>query len=418
MPNRKLTLAAVVWSLMTPAGLLAQASADLSTDHPWKRHVIDSSSRGADGVKLSHVNGDERLDITTGWEEGGVTRVYLHPGYGRAKTAWPAVTVGKAPSVEDAVFCDLDGDGAIDVISSCEGGTRSMFVHWAPKASSRYLHPEAWVTEAIPATVEQTAWMYALPMQIDGRNGVDLAVASKGKNGLVGWLQSPANPRALVDWRLHRLYRAGWIMTLASVDVDGDGDLDLLVSDRKGGNSGILWLENPGTDAVAGNWPEHRIGAAGREVMFLDAADLDGDGHRDIIAAVKPDEIHWFRPPSVPSDPWPVQVIKVAHRAGIGSAKAVRVGDIDGNGKADIVYSCESATPPKRGVVWLSYDKTPHEKDWHVNDISGPEGIKFDLIELFDIDGDGDLDVLTCEERHQGKGIGVFWYENPLGERE
>ena len=72
-------------------------------------------------------------------------------------------------------------------------------------------------------------------------------------------------------------------MTLASVDVDGDGDLDLLVSDRKGGNSGVLWLENPGTDAVADNWPEHRIGAAGREVMFLDAADLDGDGQSEYL---------------------------------------------------------------------------------------------------------------------------------------
>ena len=393
--------------------LLALYGAGLAEEVPWKRHVIDHSSRGADGVRLADVNGDDRIDITTGWEEGGVTRVYLHPGYGRVETAWPAVTVGRTPAVEDAVFCDVDGDGAIDVISSCEGSSKAMFVHWAPRQSQRYLFSEAWTTEAIPATVKQTAWMYALPMQIDGRAGVDLAVASKGQNGLVGWLQSPAHPRTLEDWQLHRLYEAGWIMTMASLDVDGDGDLDLVVSDRKGENAGVLWLEHPGKDAVAGNWSEHRIGAAGREVMFLDVADLDSDGRRDIIAAVKPDEIHWFRPPSVASDPWPVQVIKVNHPAGIGSAKAVRVGDIDGNGKVDIVYSCESATPPKCGVVWLSYDETPHEGSWQVTDISGPEGIKFDLIELFDIDGDGDLDVLTCEERHQGKGIGVFWYQNP-----
>ena len=28
-----------------------------------------------------------------------------------------------------------------------------------------------------------------------------------------------------------------------------------------------------------------------------------------------------------------------------------------------------------------------------------------------DMDGDGDLDVLTCEERDN---LGVIWYENPL----
>jgi hypothetical protein len=31
-------------------------------------------------------------------------------------------------------------------------------------------------------------------------------------------------------------------------------------------------------------------------------------------------------------------------------------------------------------------------------------------MELVDLDGDGDLDVLTCEER---AGLGVIWYENP-----
>jgi hypothetical protein len=47
------------------------------------------------------------------------------------------------------------------------------------------------------------------------------------------------------------------------------------------------------------------------------------------------------------------------------------------------------------------------------HEVSGPAGIKFDRIELCDIDGDGDLDVLTCEERHMKRGLGVFWYENP-----
>jgi len=56
---------------------------------------------------------------------------------------------------------------------------------------------------------------------------------------------------------------------------------------------------------------------------------------------------------------------------------------------------------------------------WVTHDLSGPDGIKFDRIELMDVDGDGDLDLLTCEERHRSKenpkltGLGVFWYENP-----
>ena len=45
------------------------------------------------------------------------------------------------------------------------------------------------------------------------------------------------------------------------------------------------------------------------------------------------------------------------------------------------------------------------------NDISGrTTGIKFDRIELLDLDQDGDLDLLTCEERDN---LGLIWYENP-----
>src|SRR5262245_63756965 len=86
------------------------------TAQPWPRHAIDSSSRGADGVRLADVNGDRRLDISTGWEEGGVIRVYRNPGPAAVRDAWPAVTVGRVRSPEDAVFVDLDGDGAMDVV--------------------------------------------------------------------------------------------------------------------------------------------------------------------------------------------------------------------------------------------------------------------------------------------------------------
>src|SRR5690606_8391355 len=89
---------------------------------PWQRHTIDDTSRGADGARLADVNGDGFLDIATGWEAGGIVRAYLNPGPAQSKQKWPAVTVGEVAEVEDAVFVDLDGDGSVDVVSSCESG--------------------------------------------------------------------------------------------------------------------------------------------------------------------------------------------------------------------------------------------------------------------------------------------------------
>ena len=133
----------------------------------WNRHVIDSTYSGADGVKLADVNHDSLPDITTGWEEGGYTKVYVHPGFDLVKQKWPSVNVGRTPSVEDAVFIDLDNDGAMDVVSSTEGDNKKMYFNWAPNNANDYLHAEKWTTQVLPASKIDLQWMYAVPLQID-----------------------------------------------------------------------------------------------------------------------------------------------------------------------------------------------------------------------------------------------------------
>ena len=44
----------------------ARAGEGASPQGPWKCHIIDDSSRGADGARLADVNGDGLIDITTG----------------------------------------------------------------------------------------------------------------------------------------------------------------------------------------------------------------------------------------------------------------------------------------------------------------------------------------------------------------
>ena len=81
--------------------------------------------------------------------------------------------------------------------------------------------------------------------------GIDLVLGSKGDEASIGLLQSPKNPRDNKAWKYHSLYKAGWIMSLISCDMDHDGDLDVLASDRRSKTPGILWLENPGAKALS-----------------------------------------------------------------------------------------------------------------------------------------------------------------------
>lgn len=364
---------------------------------PWKRHTIDNSSRGADGVRLADVNSDGRMDIATGWEEGGITRIYTHPGVEKVREPWPAETVGKSPNVEDAVWSDLDNDGKLDVVSSCEGKTRKLLVHWQ--------QADGWKTEELAAPKQQ--WMFALPLQVDYENGVDLVVGSKGDGSAVGWLESPEDPRDVAAWKYHRWVDAGWIMSLRAVGVNLDGDVDVVFSDRKGLSSGVHWLANATRYRVRGeeelDWPVHEIGALGKQVLFLDVSDDGKFGDVEIAAAVRDEGVYVFKREGGEVEwtksriPWP---------AGSGSEKAVAIGDIDLDGKNDIVISCESAKN-RKGVQWL---KRIDDGNWTARDIAGLAGTKFDRLELIDLDEDGDLDVVTCEER---ENLGVIWYENP-----
>jgi hypothetical protein len=381
-------------------------------EEKWRRHTIDNSSDGADGVRLADVNSDGLKDIVTGWEEGGITRVYQHPDHDQVKQPWPAVTVGRTPSVEDAVFADLDGDGAVDVVTSCEGSAQSVFLHWAP-SRREYMDPGKWGQQVLPASKGRMRWMFAAPMQVDDQHGPDIVAAGKGEDAQLGWFKAPQDPRNPDQWQWHEIDRVGWVMSLILVDMDADGDRDVLLTDRRGTRRGCRWLENPGPGpAQELKWTNHVIGGTDREVMFMTYADIDQDGLQDALVAAKPRLILGFRRLDESGTKW--EPFTIPFPANTGRAKGVAVGDMNGDGRRDVVFSCEGATPPKSGLMWMSPEGSIANAEWTAYEVSGPEGIKYDRIELLDLDGDGDLDILTCEENaRDGEGLGVFWHENP-----
>ncbi len=399
-------------------GLQMAAAADVA----WVRHTIDSTSQGADGVRISDVNGDHLPDIATAWEEGGLVRVYLHPGHRKVRQPWTQVTVGKVQSPEDAVLVDLNQDGNWDVVSSCEGKTPTIFFHWAPSRSFQYLDALRWQTQAVSASKNRELWMFALPFPSARRDRITLIAGSKGRRASISQIIATLPSSSSGQTRIQRLYDAGWIMSLRKIDIDADGDYDVLASDRKGNKSGVLWLENPAisvpsiqktgkTAKESRQWKEHRIGASSEEVMFLDARENTAAKTIEIIVSAKPRQIFHFR--AKQSSPLVWQTRKTTIEGKVGRAKALHFADINNDGRLDVVASSEGAVGEKIGVFWFSTTALFSPVIHQIHNISGAEGTKFDRIETADLDGDGDLDVITCEERDN---LGVIWYENPTNE--
>lgn len=367
-------------------------------ERPWTMHTIDGTLFGADGTKLAYANPDRHPDIVTGWEQSNVARLYLHPGKPTAQ--WPYVEV-PAPAVEDAFVADLDGDGFGDIITLSEGNEQRVTIHWAPGHETRYGQSQFWQSSDLPCAYRRSRWMFGIPMQVDGKHGLDLVVGSKDPAGTLGWLEAPASPRDPLAWRFHPIGPAGWVMSIVEMDVDRDGLNDLLVSDRYGSNRGIRWLKNPGPGkAQMAPWPNQVIGLTQGQPMFMHAT-TDTILAMDLNAGL----VRFTRSEN---HPWQADTIAYPTFAGT-RGKAVTQGDLNADGRADLVMSFEGARD-RHGVVWRDAATNAFKS------ISGKRGVKYDLVLLLDMDDDGDLDVVTSEENNNSttdKGLGVVWFENP-----
>lgn len=363
----------------------------------WQRHTIDTGPEGADGVRLLDVNGDGRLDIATGWEEAGLIRAYLQPEPHGLRDPWPQVTVAAVASPEDAVFVDLDGDGAVDIVSACEGTERKVYIHWAPVDQESYLDAEAWQTESLPAAADRRQWMYVLPKDMNGNGRMDLVAGAKGPDAAIGWFENPENPRDVAAWRWHTLASAHWIMSIEAVDMNGDDREDVLYSERRGPQPGVYWFEAP--EQPGGEWLRHTIFSRDDyEPMFLTH---HGVGEEMVVFTAIRD--HGVLRSVPEKGEWSHELFPLPEQFGI--AKGVAVASIYGKDKEPALLLSAEQAFGKRGLVALDA-----RTGAFLEDIGGRAGTKFDLVQAVDLSGNGCCDVLTCEE---AEGLGVVWYENP-----
>jgi hypothetical protein len=233
------------------------------------------------------------------------------------------------------------------------------------------------------------------------------------------------------------------------VDIDNDGDPDVLVAARQTMEMAVL--ENTGTlpdgslavtahpIAITAGFPVPP-GWTGVSNAFQSAfADLDGDGRKDLIVSVheaSPEEsgnpmiggLGWLKQPENLDQPWTFYRIGNTLPdliAGIAMA------DIDGDGDLDAItggysglnilagaYSGASRAEDSPGVTAsstvgrIAWFENPGNarKDWKRHDISRRVRGMYDGFIPRDMDGDGDVDLVSTRG-NSGVYDGVFWLE-------
>ena len=323
---------------------------------------------------------------------------YFAAGEIRAASAWQAVVIDPTMAGDDKALADIDGDGYLDIIA---GGKRDQN---EPLTWYRYPAWQKYVI-ALPAD-EFTTEMDTGDMDNDG--DIDLVVCD-GPSGVN--CRYYVNPRPLGDPAVQAVWTARnigsgdtWVHDLRVGDYNRDGHLDLITnrglftqngnntfsrSEPAGGCFGDLdsdgdldivapgtWFENPG-------WAAHGAPGGGGNEVKVRVADLNGDGRQDVIlnSGDGTADLAWYSSPSPKTGPWTKHLIE----ADVSGGHSLDTGDIDGDGDLDLL----SAVMFGEVAVYFNNGSGAFAKQFL--SFAGAH-----TAVLGDVDGDNDLDVMGC----------------------
>lgn len=370
----KLTLMA----LMIAAALLA---ASRPAEIPFETHMLDGGSN--ETCAIADVNGDKRPDIISGenWFEA--------PSWKKHHFRDLPFSNNYIDTFSDLPL-DINGDGRADLIS----------VSWFSKKIAWFENPgkegAPWKEHSVE-TGSPVEFAFLVDLDNDGKAHELLPQFGTESTPLAWW---EVRDGALVK---HVASTKSYGHGIGAGDVNKDGRTDILTPEG--------WLEAP-ADPRSGNWTMHAGFPKGGALGFLHVTDVNKDGRNDVITSHAHDYgIFWFEQGADGS--WKKQLVDDSW----SQAHALSLADLNGDGRTDIVtgkrfMAHNGKDPGEReplGVYWYeqlaSMDGKKIEWVRHLIDYGGRAGGGMQ-IPILDVDGDGDLDVVT------GGKSGVFLFEN------
>ncbi len=352
------------------------------------QQLISTAADGASSVIATDVDGDGDVDVLSASYIDQTIAWYENDGTPLAG-AWPEHVISTLAGSSPLFAADVDGDGDTDVLGAGTSAS-SNDISWYENDGTPAVG--AWSERKIvndPYEFHRLAFV----ADVDGDGDADALAATDF--GPIAWYENDGTPSTGL-WTWHEIGPPGsYVRSTSAVDMDADGDTDVVTASFYGDT--IAWYENDGTPAV-GAWIEHVVSASSGEATFVFAADFDGDGDADLLSRSVADSVAWYENDGTPAvGAWPVHSISTLFGAGPSLAA-----DVDGDGDVDVLALLSFPF----AVAWYENDGTPAVGAWTQRTISmAVNGTQSTY--AADIDGDGDLDVLSASYDDDK----IAWYE-------
>ncbi len=180
-------------------------------------------------------------------------------------------------------------------------------------------------------------------------------------------------------------------------DFTGDGWPDVVTVSYGGAHGGIFLYVNPkGEERL---WDKYKVvDEVQSEIAVM--RDVDGDGKPEIVY-MGGGQVRYAKPdPANPTGQW---IVHNVSEKGYGTAHGIGVGDINGDGRMDILNAYGWWEQPAPGSNQETWTYHPEVFGRYGRGIMGGS-----VMAVYDVNGDGLNDVVTVLNAH---GWGLAWFE-------
>jgi hypothetical protein len=335
---------------------------------PAKKIDIQEGQASDRAIACGDINGDGRTDIVLLANDG----VFILFQKADGTIAQPARYPSAGQHLRQVSIADMDGDGLNDLVLLTGDEDNPIRVRF--QAIDHKLGPEVRFAMPVPAVMET--------MHLAGRQSVLAVVAGgSGRAALYALGHNTQQALSVLNYPLPASEQSGERDILA-VDLDGDGILDVVVSDpaqaqfllfRGRANNNLGTLETfPGM----------------MDMRKLCAADLDASGKNSVIALSIKEKLIGISHMDKGRLSYPEPVLAV------GDPEAMDVADLDGDGRADLAYVAKDKASSKyflRTIYAVGTKDATAGAELELTDLKDkPLDVR-----LADVDGDGLCDAMV-----------------------
>jgi len=230
---------------------------------------IWSSGQGANTTSAAagDIDGDGRLDVLFG-NSDQVSRIFLNSGIPENPLESFAAWEGAAGEITHAVaLADVDGDGDLDAVFGNDGQPNTVYLN----------HGNGLSASPVWTSYDGNHTTCVAVGDVDGDGFPDLVCGNDGEiNNL--YLNSLGTFAAGLNQRPFPISTdADSTRSIALVDVDGDGDLDVVCGNADSGTS--CYLNTGGDFPGTASWRTETV----RNTAAILLADFDLDGDIDLV---------------------------------------------------------------------------------------------------------------------------------------